>query len=148
MLEIQSEILTKKCSDCKEDKLLSEFAVAKRNKYGRRNYCRPCDSSRRLSWVRADPSGKRTPWTKEKKRDLILRSTYGITLAEFNQMAIDQDYKCAICGKERRLVVDHSHETGKIRALLCLNCNSGIGLLEDSIDLLQIAQQYLRRFET
>lgn len=86
--------MTKKCSDCGEDKQLTEFAKAKRNLYGRRNYCRPCDTVRRGSWVRADPASKHTPWNTDKKRDIHLRSAYGITLDEFNAMAKDQQYKC------------------------------------------------------
>lgn len=58
--------------------------------------------------------------------------------------------ECAICGREpgsRRLHVDHCHETGLIRGLLCSRCNSGIGLLRDDPELLKTAYNYLVHFQ-
>lgn len=64
-------------------------------------------------------------------------------------MLSEQDGKCAICRIDRSklskaMVVDHCHETGKIRGLLCGKCNSGIGLLKDSSKLCQVAANYLK----
>jgi hypothetical protein len=50
---------------------------------------------------------------------------------------------CKICGKEKRLVVDHCHETGQVRGMLCFSCNTGIGQLGDSVDMLKAAIAYL-----
>ena len=82
------------------------------------------------------------------KRDGIVRRQYGITLAEYDQMLRDQDYKCAICGNEdevegRRLAIDHCHDSGKIRGLLCGKCNRGLGLFYDNKALLTNAITYL-----
>ena len=72
---------------------------------------------------------------------------YGITLDDYNQMLDDQDGVCAICQNEcptgRRLSVDHDHETGEVRGLLCHGCNLGLGAFKDSVRGLQRAIQYL-----
>ena len=59
-----------------------------------------------------------------------------------------QDGKCAICGKEpedRRLAMDHCHATGRIRGLLCMHCNVGLGMFKDKKELLEQAIAYLSR---
>ena len=82
-----------------------------------------------------------------------LMRTYGIGAKEYKQRLIAQDNKCAICGSKgfrmaehhrMALVVDHDHETGKVRSLLCHNCNRALGLLQDSTDLVSNALEYLR----
>lgn len=76
-----------------------------------------------------------------------LRRVYGITPEEYDALAAKQKNACAICKQEcvtgYRLAVDHDHETGRVRGLLCMHCNSGIGNLNDSIPLLQAAIRYL-----
>ena len=73
---------------------------------------------------------------------------YGLTIEDYENMLISQNYSCAICGgdnKGKNFAVDHDHKTGKVRALLCSTCNSGIGSLKDSIDILEKAIEYLRK---
>lgn len=81
------------------------------------------------------------------------QSVYGISVHDFVEMLQDQDEKCAICGGEgfkmhegikESLVVDHNHDTGRVRGLLCNNCNRGLGLFQDSIKNLQSAIRYLK----
>lgn len=76
-----------------------------------------------------------------------LKKRYGITLQEYDNMLAAQDGVCAICGKECRknmfLSVDHDHETGAIRGLLCDDCNNGLGKFFDDVSLLQKAIDYL-----
>jgi hypothetical protein len=58
---------------------------------------------------------------------------YGLTDAQYNQLLLDQDGRCAICfDDESTLHVDHCHKTNKVRALLCGNCNRALGLVRDS----------------
>lgn len=77
----------------------------------------------------------------------ILKRIYGLTVEEYNQMFVDQNGVCAICKKSpvnnRRLCVDHNHETGKIRGLLCDNCNLMLGNADDNINTLTNAIDYL-----
>lgn len=82
------------------------------------------------------------------RRDLVLRSTYGISLAEYDDMLESQSGSCAICSTTpeengRRLDVDHCHETGRVRGLLCASCNLGIGKFKDNPSLLAEAIKYL-----
>lgn len=75
-------------------------------------------------------------------RNLILR--YGITLAEYTKMMEERNGCCDICGKkENKLHVDHDHNTGIVRGLLCGNCNRAIGLLKDRIEVAQKVITYL-----
>ena len=81
-------------------------------------------------------------------RDWHLKVKYGIGQKEFEMMADRQEWKCSICNDpeselERGLVVDHCHNTGKIRGLLCHKCNSGIGFFNDDIRRLYGAINYL-----
>lgn len=70
---------------------------------------------------------------------------YGITIEEFSAMENSQRGKCAICEQEPpdRLHVDHNHETGSVRGLLCRKCNWGLGQFGDSVENLKRAQEYL-----
>jgi len=73
---------------------------------------------------------------------------YGITYEQFVEMYYKQDKKCAICNKEidinsRFTHIDHCHKTGKVRGLLCHQCNAGIGFLNDDINILANAIKYL-----
>lgn len=76
---------------------------------------------------------------------MAIASRYGLSRQKFDEMVRAQFGRCAICGKtDPRLVVDHDHETGRVRGLLCVNCNQGIGQLGDDIARLQLAIEYLR----
>jgi hypothetical protein len=87
---------------------------------------------------------------KEKIAEYCLRHRYGLTVEEYNQMFADQNGGCAICGThqselKRKLAVDHDHETGKIRGLLCSHCNAGIGQFKDNVSLMGFAIDYLNK---
>jgi len=83
-------------------------------------------------------------------RDTMLRSKYGIGVEEYNLMEVSQFHKCAICRNSQNnkrtnyFDVDHSHKTGKVRGLLCTNCNQGIGKFQDNKELLLHAYNYLK----
>lgn len=85
---------------------------------------------------------------KENNRRYLLKKKYGISADEYQQMFEEQHGRCAICGKHQSefyvaLCVDHNHETGKIRGLLCNRCNQAIGLLDDDIQRFKVAVLYL-----
>ena len=86
--------------------------------------------------------------TRESERRRRLRK-YGITEEEFSSMWEKQNYRCAICKIEtpssgRNWHIDHSHATGKVRAILCHHCNILLGNAKDSILILESAIQYLK----
>lgn len=71
---------------------------------------------------------------------------YRLSLSTYQAMYEAQNRACAICGTPREaleLVIDHNHKTGKVRGLLCVSCNTGIGHLKDSPDVLDAAIAYL-----
>lgn len=89
----------------------------------------------------------------ERKRNGRLRAEFGITQQDYDAILLRQDGKCAICGatenhvnhprKRKFLYVDHDHTTGKVRGLLCHNCNFGIGYFKDNPESLRQAAAYL-----
>jgi len=85
-----------------------------------------------------------------KAREKQLRRNFGITLAKYESMRLAQRDTCALCsaakpGGRGGWHVDHDHKTGKVRQLLCQNCNIGLGSFQDSPALLVKAARYLRR---
>ena len=84
-------------------------------------------------------------------RDRHLRKKYGITLEQFNEMLEKQNGRCACCGtdkpggKHNVFCVDHDHITGKVRELLCKDCNIVLGLVEDSPEHLQRLIEYIAK---
>ncbi len=86
---------------------------------------------------------------RESYRTGNLRKNYGITAADYDAMLVEQSGACAICLRPprdgKRLAVDHDHESGAIRALLCTTCNVGLGFFEHRPDLLREAIEYLAR---
>jgi len=81
-------------------------------------------------------------------REHLYKTYYGITIADYDKMLESQGGSCAICGKTpeengRRLAIDHSHKTEKIRGLLCSNCNMLLGYSKDNPDTLRRAAAYL-----
>ena len=136
----------KVCSHCRQELPLSEFYITKKRlKSGKiketpRYICKACDRKAKRE------RDKRTP---EERANTHLLNTYGITLEQKRQMIIDQKCKCKICPKpispdeHSKSHVDHCHETGHIRGVLCHNCNRGIGYLKHDPAILVSATQYL-----
>ena len=80
-----------------------------------------------------------------------LLAKYGITLEDYNILLANQNGCCAICGtvkngKRMNFVIDHNHETGKVRGLLCTQCNAGIGNFKENLLSLSKAAEYLESF--
>ena len=129
------------CSLCKEEKSLEEFGKHKITKDGYRNKCLKCNNQESSSWHQRNPA---------KAKNYNLNRYYGIGLSEYNLMFAAQDGACAICKmhqseQNHALSVDHNHDTGEIRGLLCNNCNRAVGLLKDNIETLQAAISYLSK---
>jgi hypothetical protein len=85
----------------------------------------------------------------ERNRKLIAR--YGITQSDYQIMLAEQNFSCAICNSVYSgrvgsfyFVVDHCHETGRVRGLLCHRCNISLGRISDSVEWLQAAIYYLQ----
>lgn len=92
---------------------------------------------------------KKRQYDYSKYRQNLLKRKYNITLDDYNKMLLEQDGKCWTCSikaeeqKNKVLVVDHNHLTGEVRGLLCSNCNSAIGLLKESQEIIEKVSKYL-----
>jgi len=121
----------KKCPNCSELKDVSEFYQQKQDWTGYASWCKKCYRS-----------VYRIHNTRGKARRLFSR--YGITAEQLEEMKIAQDNKCKICRTELiKPHVDHDHETGTVRGVLCGNCNLGLGAFGDNPEFLQAAIDYL-----
>lgn len=121
----------RECTTCNKHKAANEFKLEIHKKYGirMRSKCRICDEHRKY------------------KRFIFV--TYGITWEEYTNLLIRQNHSCAICDtkisskRTTKLFVDHCHDTGKVRGLLCSCCNHGLGQFKDDVGLLEKAKLYL-----
>jgi hypothetical protein len=133
------------CSICMLWKSVQLFSPDRRRAGALLRRCRPCQ----VEAVRTsrDRNGSWPAW----QNNQYLKK-YGITLDQYGRMAEAQGDKCALCGKaettsnKTRLCVDHDHLTGKVRRLLCSNCNRAMGLFRDDPALLRAAAQYIESF--
>jgi hypothetical protein len=121
------------CPDCDTVKPVGEFARSTANRTGLHSYCLPCHNVRgRASLNKVGGS-----------RTYHLKRRYGITAEEADVMLAAQHGVCAICRTAPAAHVDHDHATGAVRALLCFNCNGGLGQFRDDPTLLHLAAFYL-----
>ena len=115
------------CTKCLEDKPQDEFYKhAGRTSYYK--YCKKCHVKRTMAWHKDNPG--KSAESRWKAYGIV-----GMTWELYQQMLSDQESGCAICQKPcasgRQLAVDHDHETGRVRGLLCMSCNQFIGKLEN-----------------
>lgn len=155
-----SRSITKTCVKCKKDKNLTEYTKDGQKKTGLAPYCKACrkimsrksyENNKEVINRRSRENYKKVGKTKkyrDQRYSSHIKRNYGITITEYNDMFIEQAGRCAICGTHqssltRRLLVDHCHETGMVRGLLCYNCNTGLGQFGDSLQLIKNTVKYL-----
>lgn len=131
---------TKKCKICEQLKSLEDFYSHDSALMGVRPECKKCSLIKMKSWYRQNTYNVRSS---------KLRSKFGISRAEYEEMAKNQNYRCLICSKhqselKRGLAVDHCHISGQIRGLLCNRCNRGIGMLNDDTNTIENALAYIK----
>jgi hypothetical protein len=122
------------CSRCGIEKPIDSFALRNTPKgLVPRTYCQECDVPQKLK--------------PEAARRKQLMRLYNITPQQLTAMGEAQRWKCAICRTDirERPYVDHNHKTGKVRSLLCMNCNAGLGQFKDNTVFLRAAIDYLVR---
>jgi hypothetical protein len=143
----------KTCKRCNNEKPKTDFFKNVKRKDGVSTYCKPCQLEYQRQRYNNPENHKqhkmdRNIYLKNRKdsiRKWYLKTTYGLTPEQYQEMYSKYDGKCYICMelKDYYLHVDHNHDTGKIRGLLCNNCNRAIGLLKDSSESLRNAIKYL-----
>lgn len=120
----------KYCSKCKLYKEQSEF-------YKNQNWCKLC-------FKEYDKTPNRKSYNKTFQRKNARKYRYGVTEEDFKELMRIQNNKCAICEGDNPKYLDHSHRTNKVRGILCLECNTGLGKFKDSMELLMRALTYLK----
>jgi hypothetical protein len=158
----------KRCKHCGIEKPLEDFYTDRNARDGRRPECKTCNLFRRRAKYAEDPQSyidrvlkwqrenrdrylerqrayRGTPAKKLSNRKSHLKRKYGLTLEVYDAMLASQGGGCAICGNPNADNVDHDHATGKVRGILCFNCNIAVGQMEDDEDRLAAAMAYLSR---
>lgn len=140
----------KQCTRCGNILPISRFGNHKRMPDGLRSWCKNCESSYKKEYE-AKNLEKDYLGTRLKQRANNLKRMFGMSIEEYEDKAKQQNNVCAICGgvckSGKRLAVDHDHKTGKIRGLLCGNCNGGLGKFQDNPELLIKAAEYLKQWQ-
>lgn len=137
----------KYCCGCKQTKSFSFFHKDKSSWSGYSGRCKPCVSSRQRLYIkkRKDNGTNSLYYILYYKKNDVKR--YGITIKIYNEMVISQNGVCLICkgppGGRGSLHVDHCHESGKVRGLLCHYCNISLGSLKENKDTLKNMISYL-----
>lgn len=121
--------MEKKCSTCRDILSLSHFSRDRARLDGYRSQCKKCSYA--------------------SKQVTDLKKKYGITPAQYEELFESQEGNCAVCGRhqlefKRRFDVDHNHDTGEVRGLLCHDCNRALGFLKDDPALAESAMNYLK----
>jgi hypothetical protein len=156
----------KVCTKCGETKPLSEFYKASTTRDGLRGDCKTCFKRRAANWYQENrdhviarvkkwqaENPDRVAATRQRRirdprrdRDQHLRRTFGLSLDDYEVLLEAQVGACAICRRKplagTSLHVDHDHNTGHVRGLLCFRCNGGLGQFDESIESLAVALDY------
>jgi hypothetical protein len=134
---------TKLCRSCSIEKPAEAFPPNPKIKDGLGSYCRIC----------RDQKAKASPKYKENIRKAQLKKLYKITPEQYQEMFDKQGGLCRICqsadtGHRSHLSIDHDHATGRVRGLLCHDCNLGLGKFKDDTNRLKMAIMYLSLTES
>lgn len=147
----QTQKIVKKCSTCGRHLPADHFY---RNTYGSnglQSCCKECQRGKAKNWrshnkerVKATSKAHYEANKTRSRNKTLLRDT-GFGIETYNTLYSEQGGRCAICGKAqaKSLDMDHDHKSGKVRGLLCNNCNRGLGLFKDSPEVLRNAAKYL-----
>lgn len=141
----------KRCLLCSELKPAFDFYLQdpSRPNGPRKGHCKECLKKKSKKWGRDNPKRaseicrsyrKRHP---DRRENLRLLHEYGITLEEKRELFRRQGGKCAACNEVKKLDVDHCHTTGRVRGLLCRQCNTALGLLKESAKTISALLTYL-----
>ncbi len=133
--------MKKICIRCKKSK--TQYHRDKHNSDGFRNICKDCAKEQSKKYYRESEDYR------NRIRSSGLKLRLGITNEDYFELLKEQNNQCAICNtkaeENKYFHVDHDHVTGKIRGLLCKQCNHGLGNFRDTKQLLRNAIKYLDR---
>jgi hypothetical protein len=158
----------KRCKVCAESKPLTEFYAAAGTRDGYRLECKVCNLAIRAAKCRANPlpareraaqcqhdnperyQARQREYVETGKKSVAnrkshLKRKYGLTLGSFDELLASQGGGCAVCGRSGADNVDHDHDTGQVRGILCFKCNVAIGLIDEDSSRAHAAGNYLDR---
>ncbi len=145
------DLTAKVCTGCFIEKPITEFYnLNRRNHCGKQSRCKFCQKyDDKLNYLKH--------YTPERRRRYLLKEKYNMTIEDYENLSFQQENVCAICGNKEtnytsnpqvtHLAVDHDHLSGRIRGLLCAQCNQAIGKFRHDINLLQKAIDYLKGYK-
>lgn len=159
----------KQCTGCGKVKPLDSYHSSIGTADGRQSRCKECKLAGNLAWRKANKNkvaeskrgyairnreamrkyqkeyrALRGAEAAEYRRRWNLATRYSLTIEDFTRLLESQGGCCAVCGRKGgRQVVDHDHDTGEVRGILCVRCNVAIGSLGDSVEGLMRAVRYL-----
>ena len=141
---------TNKCKSCCKEYNILNASVIKAGQKRWKNKNKEELNAYHKNWRVRNPAYGRLSYHKHKENHAAstrLRK-YNISKEEYDSLLVGQEGKCKICDRHysefrKRLAVDHDHDTGEFRGLLCAACNTGIGLLKESVEILRAAEKYL-----
>ncbi len=152
----------RRCKGCNIEKSLIEFTVNKASVGGRLWHCKSCRQIQSKLWHRKNREKNRARFNARMReygaqwplriRDMNLKRRFGMSLEIYEKMLERQGGVCLICsdkethklrGKVIPLAVDHCHVSGKIRGLLCKNCNTALGSFKDNPFIIGKALEYI-----
>jgi len=155
-VKMYADLVRKTCSRCKRNKLLSEYTKDAKSKNGLTSHCKTCQKERRDKtfkerqnlWRRY--AGRNIEKLKRRDKEYNLKRKFGMTMEDYDRLLASQNNGCAICGVEKSkngkaLAVDHCHQTGLIRGLLCMEHNTAIGLFSEDAETMLKAIDYLKK---
>jgi len=141
------------CISCLKVLPIDNFEWQK-NRPSPRKKCKSCRNSERV--YSPESKEKRKKYAKkyaienkDKLKDYHLKYRYGLSLEKYNEKLSSQDNLCSICNKDLkgRKHLDHNHETGQVRGILCSGCNTGLGMFLEDKKSLERAIEYLTHWE-
>lgn len=120
-------VAEKPCAKCGETKPLEQFHRQPKGPHGRHSYCAECACA-------VQRESRKRNYTPEQKRRWQIKTRYGMSTADVDAMLADQGGKCGICARKlEKFHIDHHHDTGAVRGLLCHRCNLRIGGWDDAV---------------
>lgn len=134
------------CKACGINKSPQYFHKDSTSKRGHAYYCKDCANAKSRAWTAKN--GHKATY-RMKKHDAYYKHKYGMSLDERIELLNSQGCKCAICRSPLEASggnthTDHCHSTGKIRGILCTNCNRGLGHFQENTTNLMAAIEYLQ----
>ena len=126
----------KRCPRCRATKSFSDFPRNRSARDGLGNYCKPCHNEV-VKANRIKNHGSR--------ENYLLSLRYGIDSSIAEEVLLQQEGRCPVCGAETPKHVDHCHDSGEVRGILCFNCNGALGRFEDDPERMGRAIEYLER---